>query len=689
MPRPSVLLLAIFAATAQTPNAPQQEPPETVIRINVNLVQVDAVVTDSKDRPVKDLRAEDFEILQDGKPQTITNFSYISLGPPAAAAPRPTPAKGAPPVPPARLKPGEVKRTIALVVDDLGIAADNIVYLRWALKKFVDQQMQPGDLVAIIRTGAGIGALQQFTSDKRMLYAAIDRVKYNALGRVGLSSFEPLGAASSPLIDTERNQAFTVGTIGAVKYVMEGLREVPGRKALVLFSENLKLFRDDSSDRVLSVLHQLTDAANRASVVIYTVDPRGLQVHGLTAADDVSTALRNGMTEMDIANISSTRSADEFDSREGLVMLAHETGGRFFANTNDLSGAIRSVMQDTEGYYLIGYHPSAETFDAKSGQPKFHKVAVKVKRPGLRLRSRSGFIGTSDHAAPAVPRGREAQISRALTSPFAAGSIHVRMTPLFSQGPKGSFLNTLLYIEGKDLKFTDEPDGWHKAVIDLVAITFGDNGQPIDSSDRTYTLRARNESYEQTVKGGVLYAVSHPVRKPGAYQMRVVVRDTTTEEVGSASQFIEVPDVGKGRLTMSSVIIREQANLQQRPAEQAEGQIAAPNFLGTPAVRIFKQGQSLLYGYEVLNAKIDSGTKLPRLEVQSRLFRDGKPVYEGKVMPLKAEILPDGKRMVAGGSLKLGATIAPGDYVLQVTVTDNLAKEKYRMASQWIDFEIQ
>ncbi len=683
MVRPSTILLALAVATAQTP-APQT--PDTVIRINVNLVQVDAAVTDSKGKPVTDLQAADFEILQDGKPQVITNFSYITTGRGAAPPPAIAAGRGAPPVPPARLRTADIKRTVALVVDDLGLSFESMAYTRQALKKFVDQQMQQGDLVAIIRTGAGIGALQQFTSDKRVLYAAIDRIKYNALGRVGVSSFAPLGGGSGDAGDsmtTERNEIFSVGTLGAIRYVMQGLQELPGRKTVMLFSENLKLFnRGTASDRVLEAVRHLTDEANRASAVIYTIDPRGLQVHGLTAADSTG-----DMTPQQIAEVPMQRATEEFDSREGLVVLAHDTGGRFFADTNDIYGAVREALQDADGYYLIGYHPNAETFD-KTGQPKFHRVSVRLKRPGLHVRSRSGFYGAPDRQSAPVPHTRESQISRALTSPFGANAINVRLTPLYTVGPKGAYLNTLLYIDGKDLTFTDEPDGWHKAVIDIVAMTFGDNGQAVDASDRTYTLRARNESYDQALKG-LLYKVSHPVRKPGAYQMRVVVRDAGSEHAGSASQFIEAPDVGKGRLTLSSMMIREQTPAAAAATpEHPEGQVAVANIQGSEAVRLFKQGQSVLYGYEVLNAHLDTN-KQPQLEAQTRIFREGKQVYEGKPMPLSFMGQVDPKLLVAGGTLKLGAQITPGDYVIQVTVTDKLAKEKYRTASQWIDFEIQ
>src|SRR5262249_25212868 len=151
--RSTAILLALMAAAAQTP---QPAPPDTVIRINVNLVQVDAAVTDSSGKAVTDLKPEDFEVLQDGKRQSITNFSYISMRQqpsPAAPAARETPAKkGAPPVPPARIKPEDIRRTMAMVVDDLGLSFESMARVRQSLKKFVDTEMQPGDLVAIIRT---------------------------------------------------------------------------------------------------------------------------------------------------------------------------------------------------------------------------------------------------------------------------------------------------------------------------------------------------------------------------------------------------------------------------------------------------------------------------------------------------------------------------------------------------------
>src|SRR6185437_10080498 len=194
---------------------------------------------------------------------------------------------------------------------------------------------------------------QQFTADKRMLYAAIDRIRFNSLGRVGADSVAPLGPLNQAGPgDAEREQIFSAGSLGSIRYVVDGLRDMPGRKALVLFSENMRLFyADGQSPRVQQALQDLTDAANRSSVVVYTIDPRGLQTHQLTAADDT-----RGMTPAQISNVSSERAQQEFNSRDGLVLLAKYTGGTFQYNTNDVAGALRKAVADTEGYYLIGYH---------------------------------------------------------------------------------------------------------------------------------------------------------------------------------------------------------------------------------------------------------------------------------------------------------------------------------------------
>ena len=740
--RTSLALVLIFSLfiplAAQTPPAqtPAQTPAQQqqgqtdeddVVRITTNLVQVDAVVTDKKGKPVTDLRPEEMEIYEDGRPQKITNFSFVST---ESATEQPVVAKraapvdkNAPPVPPVRLRPDQVRRTIALVVDDLGLSFESTNYVREALKKYVDQQVQSGDLVAIIRTGGGIGALQQFTSDKRQLYAAIERVKWRFQGRAGVSAFAPLeGKAESPgegtpLADNEddkgtvngtdidqfREEIFSVGTLGALNYVVRGMRQLPGRKSILLMSDGIKIFNKDDptrSSRVLEALRRLTDLANRASVVIYAMDARGLQTLALTAADNTS-----GFSSDELEEKMQDRRDEFFESQNGLNYLAQQTGGFFIRNTNDLGTGIKRVLDDQKGYYLIGYRPEESTFDKVTGRRKFHKFSIKLKRPGLNIRTRSGFYGISNEEAVPQRRTREEQLLGALTSPFASGSVHLRLTSLFGNDAKtGSFLRSMIHINARDLTFTDEPDGWHKTVMDVFAVTFGDNGTVVDQVDRTQTIRVRGDTYKLALDNGFVFVFTVPVKKPGAYQLRTALRDTTSERVGSATQFIEVPDIKKNRLTLSGIIINGLDSSAKRKAvdKDTEGRTSAPRASANkaeeeigdtdphagPAVRTFRRGMILQYDFLIYNAQLDKAAARPQMQTQIRLFRDGTQIFTGRVLPYDPSDQPDMKRLTASGALQLGSDMTPGEYILQIIVTDTLAKDKYRTATQWIDFEI-
>jgi VWFA-related protein len=164
-----------------------------VVKISTNLIQLDVTVTDKKGNPIPDLRPDEVEVYENGKKQKVSNFSFISSIREKAETPKKKETTAIDiPVPTTELKTENVRRTFALIVDDLTLSFESAYYTRNALKKFVDQQMQEGDLVAIIRTGAGMGSLQQFTSDKKLLYAAIERVKWNPMGTGGLGAFAPI-----------------------------------------------------------------------------------------------------------------------------------------------------------------------------------------------------------------------------------------------------------------------------------------------------------------------------------------------------------------------------------------------------------------------------------------------------------------------------------------------------------------
>jgi VWFA-related protein len=172
---PSRRYAALLGLTIFGPIAARQT--DSVIRVTVDLVQVDAVVTDSRGRHIPGLKSEDFTVLEDGKPQNITHFSYVT-GSTQGGGPAPLPVDGEPALPAKPLTREQVQRTIVMMADDLALSADDIPNVRTAMKSFVDRHMQAGDLVSVTTTSGGMGILAQLTNDKRQLYAAIDRIHY-------------------------------------------------------------------------------------------------------------------------------------------------------------------------------------------------------------------------------------------------------------------------------------------------------------------------------------------------------------------------------------------------------------------------------------------------------------------------------------------------------------------------------
>ena len=731
--RVKIALLSLVLAIAFAPATSQTKPAEgrasaitdqrktgsdkdDVVRISVTLVQVDAVVTDKHGKRVPDLNRDDFEIYEDGKRQLITNFSFVSQPPTSAAAatvPRRTDQPELP-SPPIRLKPEQVRRTIAIVVDDLSLSMGSAESVQYYLRKFVEQQIEPGDLVAIIRASGGMGALQQFTADKRQLRSAVDRIRWNPQsGRIGV--FKPISDETLQSVfkgtirdnqrtqqlkdesDDFREQLFTVGMLGALNYVVRGLRELPGRKSVLLLSEGFKLPSPDSArrdgflrstSRLENSLNRLIEFANRSAVVLYAIDPRGIVVPMLEAADDVAGLTSDGRSEL-----ISERMNQLTDTQNGLHYLTKETGGFMVPGSNDLSRGIKRVLDDQNGYYLIGYVPAESTFKRFTGQMPFHKIAVRVKRAGLNVRTRGGFYGVTSEEARPAPRTPMQQLTAAVTSPFTSGDVHLKLTSLYGNDSQtGYYVRSLLHIDARDLSFTDEPGGWKSAVIDVAAITFGDNGIVVDQSIQSYTMRVRSESLERTLRSGIVYAINLPLKNPGAYQLRTAVRDARTEQIGSANQYIEVPNVNKGSLVVSAMALGGNdllSDLNRIQSEQSSDSGADEKIRteAGPAVRRLRPGDELNYAFVVYNAKVDKAAG-PRLLMQVTLLCDGKPVYVGEAAPLSLKAQPEWKRINIAGSLKLTANAIPGEYIVHILLTDTLAKGKHRTATQWTDFEI-
>src|SRR5262245_19243279 len=712
------ILGALFILNQPAPRFAQQPPPqqkqeakqpdsqtpareqETTVRISTQLVQIDATVTDKKGEHVEDLTENDFELTVDGKKQNITYFRLVKLpepkSPEPVAAGAPKPAAPPPAAPVKTIAPEQVARTIAFVVDDLGLSFESTYYARRAIKKFIDEQMQEGDLVGIIRTGRGLGALQQFTSDKRLLYAAVEKLTWNPNSRDMIPRFGAVDnndMRSQEAIDAEtrfedfRETVFSVGTLGALNFVIRGLRELPGRKSAILISDGFRLFgRDRDNTQVLDQVRRLTDLANRSSVVIYSLDAKGLQALFPTAADNVGNP-----TGPQFAERLSRMSQDNFDSQEGLTYVARETGGFAVLNNNDVNLGIRRALKDQQSYYLLGFDPDDEKFDRK-----YHTIKLKVNRPGLQSRTRAGFIGFSDRPREAAPETRSGQILSALFSPFGARDVPVQMTSFFfnSRNPERkqkndpeslSFVRSFFHFDASNLTFKDAVNGEKVVKMDIATFTFNENGVVVEQHGRAFELQLDEARYRLAMKKGFNYTDDFVIKKPGAYQFRAVIRDSETGRMGSAGQFIQVPDLTKNRLALSGLVlglVDKESRQQTAKAEERD------DIQPTPSVRRFSRDSIIDYGAVVYNPTMDPKTGKPQLTMQLEFYRDGKVIHKMEPRAIEPGEAANPKRVDCGGRLKLKG-FPPGDYIMRLVVTDQLAKQKFSRAEQWMDFSVR
>ena len=679
-------------ATSQQPQKPGDDQDE-VVKINTNLVQVDAVVT--KDgKVVTNLTADDFEVYEDGKKQPITSFAFISNVP--STTPQPVTAtkeKSGNMGPPARpVNPDEPHRTIAFVVDDLGTSAESMSQVRKQLRKFVNEKLQPNDLIAIIRTGGEMGALQQFTNDKRILSRAVDQLRWNLCNRVGITVITPIDSGGGPAL-CGRNSMFS--TIRSLRFVLDAMAYLPGRKSMVFMSDHLPVEDQDELDFLRDVrtgggvkdaaiqrsiagipgeepsnlaldarnyfaaLHKVAEKAIRSSVVIYSIDTAGLQVTGLTAADSFYG------TGQQYANVIAHRSLLLWSRREGSDLIAKQTGGFQVKNSNNYQ--LDRIVQDQSGYYLLGYRPTAETFNRK-----FHHIKARVTRSGMTLRTRLGFFGVTEEEASKTRLTTRDMTNLALMSPFTAQDVQVGLASFFwNDKTSGSLIRNFVYVDAADLLFTPV-DGRQQASIEVHGVVFGDNGAIVEQLRRGLTISLPPSGYQDALKNGLGLSVDIPVKRSGAFQVRVAVRDRKSSKIGSTGEFVSVPDLKNKRLAVSGIVLG--GGTHARSEQEA---------MANTVARRFDLNTDLEFAYILYNA-----LQFAKPVMETKLFRDGKVVYSGPEIPIQVAGQPDPDRVVASSKVRLSPDLEPGFYYLQVVITDKDAKGKALPVVQWIDFEI-
>ena len=690
-----IMLVVAGIVTAQTPQKPAQEEPEEVLRITTALVQTDVVVTDKNDRPITDLKREDFEVYENGKKQDVKFMEFVSVGegrrvegerpaslPPGAEIPRDLSAK-------------EVKRVVAFVVDDLTIPFADLATVRTLLRDFVDTEMREGDLVAIIRTVGGKGLLQQFTSDKGLLRRAIaqlnistnpymqfnnpaqERFTSNPLATgatEGEGSFEDIGLTNTADPNDEFQRLFRgLMSLTTANFVINSLKVIPGRKSLVIISGGIPIFETSNNGSAFSnlsyLINQLSDNATRAGVVVNTMDPRGLKATP-GVASFTETPGRGALSGQD-PTFGRGGGADQTfgpalagaAEHLGLDTVAKATGGVSVVNTNNFKGGLDKVLARSQSYYLLAYTP-AERFDNKS----FRKLEIKVKREGVRVYAHRGYVARAD--ATRETRTKEEAIAAAVTSPIAKRDIDVsanfELKP--STTKNGNRVDIHLRIDPSKLNFTQNAEGHYQTSFDVVGFVYDQLGRVRGGFSETINTNLTAGNYQEAMKTGLTYSASTQL-PPGAFQVRAVVREAETGATGSTARYLEIPDLSNGRLAMSSVFL-----FAADPSRPKSPPVALN------AVRQLTQNQDLRYAAIAYNAKNAAGASQLRAKV---IISQGSTIlYQEPDAPVPA--IGDSPATKIG-QIAL-AKVPAGHYVLTVVFTDPLADKKNQVVARSIDF---
>ncbi len=518
---------------------------------------------------------------------------------------------------------GRRGRTLVFVIDDLELPPAALSATRAAVRGFVENRLRPEDRVAIVATSRGSGAHQQFSADPLFLQSS-------------LSAIQPVGPAGA----RANLEGAARGALCQLRMVFENLWKEPGRKSVVFFSGGLRS-ADIGADGAPAAFTELLDAASVASVVLYDIDP-------------------------------SARSAPQLEN--GLPDVARGTGGLFF-ETEDAAGAIDRIAQDADGYYQLSY-PRNESHYGNLDR----NVRVRVKRPGLNIRA-----GSAARVDEVPYEDSDERLSREQAIPFSSGALSLRLTPLFQSGPQGSSIEALMHLDIRNVTVTEDLKGVRESRIQLAVATMGPNANPFDQASSTLTLKLSAQGYETAARNGISFSLLLPLRRtpPGGWQLWLVARDEATGRVGSASEFIEIPNLSSGIPVLSGVTLE---GLSVK--EPVAGEIA-PSDTESAGVRIFRPGDTLRYRYSVYNLAADND-KRSRIEVRLRLYRGGEQVFSAQAMPLEFPPSDEPRRRSAAGTLKLGPTMPAGVYSFQLSVKDTLAPQgKPSTADRYSDFEVR
>ena len=694
----------VAAQQSPAPPADAGQQPTVTFRTEANFVEVHAIVTDRSGAFVRDLNSDDFEIYEDGQLQAATVFSLVDL---PVVQPF-TPANADAPIEPdVRATTGAFDgRLYILLLDDLHTSITRTSHVRDVAGEFIDEYLGVGDLGAVIFTSGRQEAGQVLTGSRRLLKEAIDRFQGRKLPSAGAEKLalhitrqnlligdeeqqrtnEGLQAARTIRDPFDQERAFNVRrALQSIETLSNWLGDVQGRrKALLFFSEGFDydVYQPFNQGREgMSLIHETreaTAAAQRANVTVYGIDPRGLNgFGGLIEIKGVSSdypqldfgMFRGQMNELLLA-------------QESLMTLSEETGGLAIVNSNDLAGGLGRIVLDNSRYYLLGYYSDSTEWSSN----RFMEIDVRVKRPGLEVRARKGFLPPDLRAIEsareeAIESGASPAMTAALGKPVPLGDLPMRVfaAPLRGLDGNGSVL-VALEIDGPSLRF-EERDGRFVESVEVSIMAADARGRVQGGEDKTFNLNLMPETHERISRTGVRL-MSQLELPPGRYQIRVGGHESTGNAIGTVPYDLVVPDYDEMPFALSGVLLTSsEAELFATANEDADwtGLLPSP-----PVVtRTFGTSETLTWFAEVY----DDSSRAPHAILYTTTVQDA---IDGRTLG-RSE---DSRTIAAGAgrqahgfttSLPLG-DFTPGPYVLRVAASSTVGDHSAR---QDILFEVR
>jgi VWFA-related protein len=703
LPLLALVLLAGATTGAQQPSAPSTQQPPATFRTDINVVEVHAVVTDERGQFVTGLSAEDFEIFEDGRRQSPTVFELINL-PVERSTMAPARADLEPDV---RSSTRHFDgRVYIFVLDDLHTTGLRSPQVRLAAKRFIDEHFAPNDLAAVVYTSGRQEAAQELTGSRRLLKAAVDKFQGQKLPSAsaerlgvhfrereresGVSSTADDGsssrqtAASARLDDPfDSERGFNARrALEMVRDTAQFLADVKGRrKALVMFSEGIDydihdVFNNRSASSLIFDARDAIAAAQRANVAIYAVDPRGL-----TQLGDQS---------IEIASLSPDATVEYGTSRdfqrelllaqESLMWLADETGGIALVRSNDINCGLRRIAEDNSRYYVLGY-----TSDQTKAPDKFRSIEVRLKRPGLKVRARHGYLPAGSAAAKKRERemkaGTSPALAAALNNPLPIGDLPVRVfaAPFKGEAKNGSVL-LAIEVDGQAIPFAVRDDRFTNTV-EFSIVAADHTGKVQDSDRHELNLKLKQETRDRVASAGVR-VLSRLDLPPGRYQIRVGVHESVGRAVATVPYDIEVPDYSKADFALSGLTLTSSAaGALMTPAPAANIKQLFP--VPPVATRTFGRDERLGVFVELYDSAtpaphtVDFTTTVTSLDDLGPRFsaQDTRVIEAGAGM----------RTLEYRGDVPL-RDLAPGRYILRVEATSRVDE---RTVARQVPFEVR